>query len=100
MQVSRKLMQTVHESNASTVTTDVSGVQAWELSCCNSGSAIEKFKSMFCGTHATDMLFMGLDLEFSNLHCHYGYIITAKHTAARDGGAFKSAIKHITLNCY
>jgi hypothetical protein len=50
--------------------------------------------------HATDMLFMCLDLEFSNLHCfHYGYIITAQHTAVRND-AFKSAIKDIILNCY
>jgi hypothetical protein len=34
MKDSRKLMQTVHESIASIVTTDVSGVPEWEFLCC------------------------------------------------------------------
>jgi hypothetical protein len=105
MQDSRKLMQTVHESIASTVTTDVSGVPAWEFLCCDSWSAFKgnifiNIKTCSVCSHATVMPFMSLDLEFSNLHCfHYGYIITAQHTAARNG-AFKSAIKYIILNCY
>jgi hypothetical protein len=43
--------------------------------------------------YAKNMLFLSLDLKFSNLRCfHYGYITTVEHTAARNG-VFNSVIK-------